>query len=269
VTGGTPQVSGDGTVTIPAGAKANIAISGGDVVIEAPGGTVVAPDGTIRIPVGSGAASANLADGSSVRIPPGNVIFEDAGTPLGFAYRYENPFIDVNGGDWHSDAVQFAVESELFNGTSDSEFSPNGTMTRYMTVTVLYHMEGQPRVSGSSPFADAPAGQWHSDAVAWGAANGIVNGFSETEFGGDQPVTREQIAAILNRYATYKGRDAGAGDGAIDGFADAGSVSGYALDAVRWAVGAGLLQGRGENDIAPQGQATRAEVAAIIQRYLG
>jgi hypothetical protein len=140
-------------------------------------------------------------------------------------------------------------------------------MTRAMIVTVLHRMEGQPRGAGASGFADVPAGQWYSEAVAWGAANGIVLGFDETRFGGDEPVTREQIAAILYRYAGYKGRDTGGGAD-IGGFADAAAVSGYALDAVRWAVGESLIQGRGANDIAPQGDATRAEVAAIIQRYI-
>ncbi|MDR1439928.1 MAG: S-layer homology domain-containing protein, partial [Clostridiales bacterium] len=267
VSGGAPQVAADGTVTIPQGATADIEIGGG-VSVATPGGTVVAPDGTIRVPVGSGAATASLPDGSSVRIPQGNVIFEDADTPLGFAYRYENPFIDVADGDWFYGNVQHAVENELFNGTSPTEFSPNGTMTRAMTVTVLYRMEGQPRAAGASPFADVPAGQWYSDAIAWGAANGIVLGFTETRFGGDEPVTREQIAAILQRYAAYKG-DAAGEEADIGSFADAADVSGYALGAVRWSVAGGLIAGRENNNLAPQGNATRAEVAAIIQRYIG
>jgi predicted peptidase len=266
VAGAAPQVGGDGTVTIPQGASADIAIGDG-VVVRAPGGTAVSPEGRIRIPVGSGGATASLPDGSSVRIPQGYAVFEDAGAPLGFAYEYENPFIDVGAGDWFHGAVQRTVENGLFNGTSQNTFSPNGTMTRAMIVTVLHRMEGQPRGAGASGFADVPAGQWHSEAVAWGEANGIVLGFTETRFGGDEPVAREQIAAILYRYAAYKGRDV-SGGADIGGFADAALVSGYALEAVRWAVGEGLIQGRGANDIAPQGNATRAEVAAIIQRYM-
>ncbi|MDR1440640.1 MAG: glycosyl hydrolase 53 family protein [Clostridiales bacterium] len=267
VTSGAAQVSPDGAVLVDQGATADIAIAGGGAVVKAPGGTVVSPDGRIAIPVGSGGALVMLQDGSSVSVPQGNVIFEDGDTPLGFAYAYENPFIDVAGSDWFYDAVKFAVENALFNGTSADMFSPGGNMTRAMTVTVLYRMEGQPGAPSPSPFEDVPAGEWYSDAVAWGAANGIVNGFSETRFGGGEPVTREQLAAILLRYAEYKGKELG-GAADISAFADAASVSGYALEAVQWAVGAGLIQGRGENDIAPQGNATRAEVAAIIQRFM-
>jgi hypothetical protein len=263
--GGT-TIARDGTVRLPQGEKADIGL-GRAAVVEAPGGTTIAPDGTISIPAGAGGATVRLPDGTSLRVPQGNIIFEDPDLPLGFAYRYENPFIDVSDGDWAYDAVQHAVESELFNGTSPDTFSPDSEMTRAMIVTVLYRLEGQPGVSGSSPFDDVEGGQWYSDAIAWGAANGIVKGFSESRFGGGEPVTREQIAAILQRYAAHKGKDTG--DGAdIGAFADAAAVSGYALGSVRWAVGAGLIQGHDTNELAPQDDAARAEVAAIMQRYM-
>jgi hypothetical protein len=253
-------------VSLPRGKKADIEL-GQAAVVEAPGGTRITPDGVVSIPIGAGSATVRLPDGTSLRVPQGNIIFEDPDLPLGFAYRYENPFIDVSGPDWFYDAVRHGVENELFNGTSPDTFSPEGIMTRAMIVTVLYRMDGQPAVSGNSPVEDVAAGQWHSGAIAWGAANGIAKGFSEARFGGGEPVTREQMAAILQRYATHKGNDA-SGGADISGFTDAASVSGYALGAVRWAVGAGLIQGHDTNTLAPQGNATRAEVAAIIQRYM-
>ncbi|MDR1440641.1 MAG: family 43 glycosylhydrolase [Clostridiales bacterium] len=267
VTSGAVQVSPDGAVLVDQGATADIAIAGGGAVVKAPGGTVVSPDGRIAIPVGSGGALVALQDGSSMSVPQGNVIFEDGATPLGFAYAYENPFIDVAGAEWFYDAVKFVVENALFNGTYSNMFSPGGSMTRAMMVTVLYRMEGQAGVSAPSTFEDVPAGEWYSDAIAWGVENGIVNGLSDISFGGGEPVAREQLAAILLRYAEYKGKEA-SGGADVSAFADAASVSGYALEAVQWAVGAGLIQGRGENDIAPQGNATRAEVASIIQRFM-
>ena len=131
---------------------------------------------------------------------------------------------------------------------------------------MLYRLEGQPAVYGSS-FADVQSGQWYSDAVAWAARNGIVTGYDNGKFGVNDNVTREQMAAILYRYANYKGYDV-TDRAYLNGYIDAGSISGYAVDAMSWANAEGLVNGRTYNTLAPTGTATRAEVAAIFHRFV-
>ena len=175
-------------------------------------------------------------------------------------------FRDVTTASWFHESVDYVMEAGLFNGASAVEFAPNKAMSRAMLVTVLYRLEGEPAVSGTAKFTDVADGSYYEKAVAWACANGIVNGCSNTEFRPDAGVTREQMAAILYRYADYKGYDVSA-NGSLDQFSDASKVSSYAADAMKWAVGEQLLSGVTAKTLIPQGYATRAQVATILMRF--
>ena len=177
------------------------------------------------------------------------------------------PFADVSGSDWFYNDVRYVYEKGIMDGTGIDRFSPNAPLTRAMIVTILYRMAGSPSVSGSSDFTDVAAGKWFAKAVAWAAANGIVNGYGSGLFGPNDPVTREQLAAILYRYAVYGGMTAVTLEENLGGFADTAQLSAYAIQAMNGAVGQGLINGSGSN-LVPKAQATRAQVAAIIHRYL-
>lgn len=177
----------------------------------------------------------------------------------------ESPFDDVDSGAWYFDSVMYVVEKGLFKGTEGNNFSPTMNMNRAMLVTVLYRLAGQPAVSGGAAFNDVSSSAWYSDAVTWAAQTGIVTGTGGNQFSPDLPVSREQIAVMLRRYAAYYGYDvSGAAD--LSGYADGGSVSGFAREGVSWAVAEGLLQG-GDGKLSPTSNATRAEVATLLQRY--
>ena len=176
------------------------------------------------------------------------------------------PFTDVRESDWFYDDVVFAYENGLFSGTSDTTFSPNTSMTRAMLVTVLYRLEGQPAVNGRSGFSDVQYNGYYEDAVTWAADNGIVNGTSTTTFSPNANVTREQMAAILYRYAQYKKYNTAASS-SLNGFTDQASVSGYATASLEWAVAEKLVNGSA-GKLMPTGNATRAQVAAILHRFV-
>lgn len=176
------------------------------------------------------------------------------------------PFTDVLTSDWFYEDVAFAYENGLFAGTSDTTFSPNASMTRAMLVTVLYRLEGQPAVNGRSGFSDVQYNGYYEDAVTWAADNGIVNGTSTTTFSPNANVTREQMAAILYRYAQHKKYNTAASSG-LNGFTDHASVSGYAAASLEWAVAEKLVNGSA-GKLMPTGNATRAQVAAILHRFV-
>ena len=176
------------------------------------------------------------------------------------------PFTDVRESDWFYEDVAFAYENGLFAGTSDTTFSPNASMTRAMLVTVLYRLEGQPAVNGRSGFSDVQYNGYYEDAVTWAADNGIVNGTSTTTFSPNANVTREQMAAILYRYAQHKKYNTAASSG-LNGFTDHASVSGYAAASLEWAVAEKLVNGSA-GKLMPTGNATRAQVAAILHRFV-
>ena len=178
------------------------------------------------------------------------------------------PFVDVKSGDWFYDAVKYAYENGLMNGTGETIFAPNGTMNRAMIVTVLYRLEKSPAVTTAAKFTDVPAGQWYSDAVAWAAANNIVNGYDETTFGPMNAVTREQMAAILFRYEQYKGMDTVTLEENLARFPDKDKVSAYAVPAMQWAVGQKVINGNADGTLNPTGTATRAQVAQIFTNLL-
>ena len=176
------------------------------------------------------------------------------------------PFTDVHETDWFYNDVLFVYEEGLFAGTSDTTFSPNAAMTRAMLVTVLYRLEGEPAVSGRSGFSDVTFNSYYEDAVTWAADNGIVNGTSITTFAPNANVTREQMAAILYRYAQYKKYNTAASS-SLNGFTDQASVSGYATASLEWAVAEKLVNGSA-GKLMPTGNATRAQVAAILHRFV-
>lgn len=179
----------------------------------------------------------------------------------------ELPFDDVKPGNWFYNDVAYVYEKGIMDGVDNRVFSPNTTLNRAMFVTMLYRVAGEPAVSKTADFSDVPGGTWFSDAVAWASSQGIVDGYDDDLFGPYNSLTREQLATILYRYAKWSGRSTYAPTDALAGFADAAEVSAYALDAMRWAVYTGLMQGS-ENGLEPQSSASRAQVAAIIHRFL-
>lgn len=179
----------------------------------------------------------------------------------------ELPFDDVKPGDWFYNDVVYVYEKGIMDGVDNRVFSPNTTLNRAMFVTMLYRVAGEPDVSKTADFSDVPGGTWFSDAVAWASSQGIVDGFDDDLFGPYNGLTREQLATILYRYAKWSGMSTYAPTDALTGFADADKVSSYALDAMRWVVYTGLMQGS-ENGLEPQSGASRAQVAAIIHRFL-
>ncbi len=175
------------------------------------------------------------------------------------------PFTDVTKGDWFYDAVQYVYDKGMMNGVDGGRFAPNATTSRAMIVTILYRLENEPAVSGKSPFTDVAAGQWYTNAVAWAAANGIVTGTTDTTFAPNGNITREQMAAILYRYASYKGLDVSR-QADLSGYADASAISAYAKQAMAWANGRGLITGVTATTLRPDGNAVRAQAATILMR---
>ena len=178
-----------------------------------------------------------------------------------------NPFTDVSEKDWFYGDVMFVYENGLMLGTSKTLFSPHGTATRGMMATILWRMEGSPAPKGKNSFTDVEAGKWYADAITWTAENGIFAGYGKDKFGPDDPITREQLAAIFYRYADYKGYDLTV-KGNLDKFKDADKITDYAKAAMQWAVGSGLVKGKSGNLLDPQGTATRAEIAAMLHRFI-
>lgn len=179
----------------------------------------------------------------------------------------ETKFNDVSANDWFASAVDYVTGKGMMNGTADNTFSPKANTTRGMVVTVLYRLENQPSTSAAS-FTDVASGAYYANAVAWANANGIVSGYGSGKFGPNDKVTREQLAAILYRYAQYKKCDVSVGeDTNILSYDDAQSISTYAIPAIQWACGAGVVTGKSGSKLDPKGNATRAEVAAMLMRF--
>ena len=177
----------------------------------------------------------------------------------------QTTFADVPASAWYYNAVEYVYENGLMSGVSGGRFAPDDTLTRAMLVQTLYAMEGRP-ATASAGFADVASGDWYASAVNWAAANGVVSGVSETGFGPNNALTREQLALILYRFAQYKGYDV-TGTSDLTAYADGSSVSGWAAEAMSWAVDAGLISGVGGNQIAPTGTASRAQVAQILMNF--
>lgn len=178
------------------------------------------------------------------------------------------PFVDVPGDAWYAGGVRYVYAHGLMNGTGNWHFSPNRTTTRAMIATILYRMEGSPRVYGTSQFGDVEVGSWYEDAVIWATQNDIVEGYTSKTFGPNDPITREQMAAMLYRYADYCRCDMSAGRYVdLSKFSDMDKISGYAIPALRWAVGEEIIEGRTGKRLAPTDTATRAEVAVMLMRF--
>ncbi len=178
----------------------------------------------------------------------------------------DHPFTDVPQSHWANESVAYVYENGLMSGVDGNTFDPNGITNRGMIVTVLYRLAGSPNSSSTTRFADVAAGSWYASAVAWAASHDIVNGTSPTTFSPNAPITREQMAVILYRYADYRGYDRSSW-ASLSVYYDADQVNGYARKAMEWACGAGLLKGITQTVLSPQGTATRAQVAEIFYRF--
>ena len=204
------------------------------------------------------------ADGTyTFTMPNGQVTitatFVETEAPVG------EPFLDVNEGDWFYDAVAYAYENGLMDGVGGNRFAPNSATTRGMLVTILYRLEGEPAVTGEAGFDDVAAGQWYTDAVIWAAANDIVNGIGDNQFGPENTLTREQLVTMLYRYAQNKGYDVTA-SADLSGYPDAGQIQSWAQEAMTWAVAEGIVEGM-DGNLNPAGHATRAQIATILMRF--
>lgn len=180
------------------------------------------------------------------------------------AANVNNKFADVQNNAWYSEAIAYVYNKGMMNGTDAGKFEPNATTTRAMLVTMLFRLEGEPK-AGAADFSDVASGQWFSEAIAWAAANGVVNGYKDGTFAPNDMITREQLAAVLYRFAQFKGYDVSV-KGSLSNFSDSGSVSDWAQEAMQWAVGAGIINGD-NGALKPAGNATRAEVAMMLMRF--
>jgi hypothetical protein len=283
------------SVLLPEKAVAELAAGGKDIsvkaekaetantyifTVESDGKSLPTVDGGIKAAIpakdaGLGTVAVLVhSDGTSEIIKKSVIIEDDLLVPLSGSatIRIEDrskSFSDVTEGSWYADAVSFAASRELFNGTSETEFSPNASMTRAMLVTVLYRLENEPVSTGES-FSDVSADKYYANAAAWASENGIVTGIGDGLFAPNAEITREQLAAILYRYAGAQGMNVSARSD-VTSFPDAKDVSSWAGDALSWAVSEGIITGRSNivsTELAPKGTATRAEVAAMIMRFI-
>ena len=183
-----------------------------------------------------------------------------------FTGKYTSlPFNDVSYGDWYYDAVQFVYSRGIMDGVDYYKFAPNGTITRGMIVTMLWRMAGEPFEMPVTSFTDVEIGRYYTTAVAWACRNGIADGMGESTFGPNDAITREELVTLLYRYAQYFGHSCIGTS--IEGFADAGSVSSYAYNAMCWAYKAGVVTGTTGSRLNPQGTASRAEAAQMIMSF--
>ena len=213
-------------------------------------------------------------DGQSVPCPAvskevrlSNTIIVTPGTPSRPAAPKKD-FSDVKRGDWFYDAVMDLVEKGYINGVSDTLFAPNQNLSRGMLVTILYRLDGEKAAAGTSSFRDVVSDSWYAKAVDWAAANGIVYGYQNGNFGPNDLVTRQQLAAILWRYAKYKGLNVSANGTALPDFTDRGQIAAWANEAITWAYSRGIMNGRNNGALDPNGSATRAEAAVMLYRFL-
>ena len=240
------------TLTAPVGAKnagmwANLYHydeAAGKLVYTA--SSLVDGDGYASLPVGSAGQYALVLDGKSHALP----------------------FTDLAAGAWYEDAVAYVYRHDLMSGFSEDTFGPNAALSRAQLCQILYNMEGRPAVTGSGSFSDLADGAWYTDAVTWAASQGIVDGYGGGLFGPDDNITREQLASILYRCAQARGDDVSVGeDTNILSYSDAADVAEYAVSAMQWACGAGVITGISESALAPRGEATRAQTAAMLMRF--
>ena len=239
------------------------------------GGSTGGDSGSTGGSTGGGSSGGSTGGGSTGTDIP------DASVP-GSAYNYSgvsacqrgkdcpiSRFQDASASAWYHDGVHFCLQNGLMVGVTEDTFQPDTATTRGMIAAMLYRLEGQPAVTGGNPFPDVKSGSYCDDATAWAAANGIVTGYESGEFRPGQAITRQEMAAILYRYAQYKKLDTSVGeDTNILSFEDASQLSDYAIPAMQWAVGAGVINGTAASTLSPRGDASRAQVANILYRFL-
>ena len=200
------------------------------------------------------------------QMPKGDVSIEVSFVPIEDETAKAN-FSDVPADAWYAEAVQYVYENGLMTGTSDTTFSPDLTTSRSMIATILWRMAGSPVVNYAMDFADVPADQWYAEAVRWASSEGIVGGYGNGSFGTGDPITREQFAVMLYRFAQKQGYDVSVGENTnILSYTDVSAVSEYAIPAMQWAVGSGVITGMGDT-LAPQGETTRAQAAMMLMRF--
>ncbi len=177
------------------------------------------------------------------------------------------PFHDVAGNAWYYNAVKYCYNNNIISGTTSTTFSPATQITRGMLVTILHRMEGSPKVSGTPKFKDVKnSKQYYYTAVKWASDKKIVSGYKNGNFGPNDPITREDLSVILCKYAKYKGKNLSKSNN-LSAFSDRNKISSYALPQMKWAVGVGVITGNKNGTLNPRGTATRAEAAAMIQKY--
>ena len=201
----------------------------------------------------------------SFKMPAGRVEIEVSFREI----AVELPFTDVPEGAWYADAAAYVYEHGLMAGTSATTFAPDATTSRSMIATILWRMAGSPVVNYAMDYTDVAQGQWYSEAIRWAASEGIVGGYGNGLFGTNDPITREQFAAMLYRFAQEQGYDVSIGENTnILSYTDVADLSEYAISAMQWAVGAGIINGTGDGStLSPQGQATRAQAAVMLMRF--
>ncbi len=240
------------------------------------GGNIILPDGIDIIAqpaeykIDSFIAETYENENGTVEVVHNTVFDSEGKAALTVKFAgFVNPFEDVNTSDWYYPDVEYAVVNGLMNGASETAFAPNDKLTRAMLVTILYRNEGEPATNGKLSFADVEMGAYYANAVSWAKQNGIVNGVTENEFAPNDNVTREQIAAVMYRYAKYKGYDVSVGENTnILSYDDYADISEYAIASMQYAVGSGLIKGKSESTLNPKDNATRAETAAILRRFI-
>jgi hypothetical protein len=268
------RISADGLLAVAAGESAATlqvtatstfdATRQGSAAVAVPAPSTTTTGGGGGAPSGGGSLPSSDTGGAADTSSGGLVDLDEEETPLALPFL----FTDVKESDWFYGDVYAMWENNLMNGTSETLFSPNSALTRAMVVTVLYRMEGSPDVSAmANPFPDVPAGQYYTDAVRWAAGHGIVLGYTNGEFGPNDNITREQMAAILHRYEQYAQT---APPDVIEAreFADGDSISEYAKAAVAKLVTQGVITGKPNDIFDPKGNATRAEFAAVLHRFM-
>ena len=177
------------------------------------------------------------------------------------------PFKDVNEQDWYYNSVKYCYEKGIIKGATETEFRPSAKFSRGMLVTILWRMEGEPKVTNAKEFADVTSGKYYYNAIRWATSKGIVNGYSNGKFGPEDNITREQLAVMLRNYAKYKGKNVSQ-TADISKYKDSGKTSGYAKTSVQWAIAKGIISGKDNGTrIDPQGTASRAEAASMIYNY--
>ncbi len=296
------KVDGEGNITVPGGSTVTIPDGNGgqtevtvpeggegtikptdDGKVEVPeGSTVKKPDGTtVTVPEGGGTIDPATGDMTPVKPDkpkpsrpsgrPGTVRPSDTETPdvPDTPTVIVDQFTDVKPSDWYYDSVKTIVAQGLMNGTSEATFSPDLDTSRAMIATILWRLEGSPESKAALTYPDCVAGSWYAKAVAWASEQGVVKGYDSGDFGPDDPITREQLATMLWRYAQAKGQDVSVGENTnILSYTDIDQAGEWAIPALQWAVGSGVMTGRGNGVLDPIGKATRAEAAAMLVRYL-